>query len=166
MPEQLCGSGCSGAIPERVSNDVQGLGGGLERFGGSGAVWGKSAKPLARTVEVVGGPSRCAGPGRVSGRFGGSLGGRLVWRCGKCEQLCFGGSGAGLVALKRSRGCGTVGVRAEGWEGVWKGLGDLRQSGGGSASLASARTLARTVELWGVRASRCVGLPVLERSRR
>ena len=43
--EQLCGSGCSGAIQklgkvlqgsEDVSNDVQGLGGGLERFGGSG----------------------------------------------------------------------------------------------------------------------------------
>ena len=47
--EQLCGSGCSGTIQrlgkvlqgsEDVSNDVQGLEGGLERFGESGTVWG------------------------------------------------------------------------------------------------------------------------------
>ena len=90
MPKQLCGSGCSGTIPERVSNNVQGLGGGLERFGGSGAVWGKSAslacpRTLARTVELWGVRADVWGLGRVetSGGFGGSLGGRLVWHVSK-----------------------------------------------------------------------------------
>ena len=65
---------------EDVSNDVQAL----ERFGGSGAVWGKSAslacpRTLARTVEL--------------------------W-----------------------------GVRADVWEGVWRGLGVWGQSGGSGVS--------------------------------
>ena len=57
---------CSGTIQnlegfwirsDNVSNDVQRLGEGLERFGGSGAVWGRSAecpKTLARSVEMWG----------------------------------------------------------------------------------------------------------------
>ena len=77
---------CSGTIQnlerfwirsEDVSNDVQGLGEGLERFGGSGA---------ARTVELWGVRADVWGlAGRVetSGGFGGSLGGRLVWHVSK-----------------------------------------------------------------------------------
>ena len=47
------------------------------------------------------------------------------------------------------RGLRTSRTTFRGWKGVWRGLGDL---GGKSASLACPRTLARTVELWGVRA--------------
>ena len=65
-----CPSSCAGLAalgPERVSNDVQGLGGGLERFGGSG-LW-----------NCGGSEQMC----ETSGGFGGSLGGRLVWHVSK-----------------------------------------------------------------------------------
>ena len=75
MPEQLCGSGCSDTIPERVLNDVQGLGGGLERFGGSGAVWGKSASGMSQNPSkdcgTVGSEQMCGAWEGVWRRLGG-----------------------------------------------------------------------------------------------
>ena len=82
------------------------------------------------------------------GALGAVWGGQLVWHvpqpskeCGdvESEQLC----GSGCSGTIQMLGKVLQGVSAEdvsndvqGLEGVWRGLGNLEQSGGGSASLA------------------------------
>ena len=71
------------------------------------------------------------------------------------------------TALEGSEGLGGgLGGSGEGsraWEGFWRGLGGFGRSLGRSASLACPTTLARSVEMWEVRAAVWVWLLCLER---
>ena len=60
-------------------------------------------------------------------------------------------------------GLGVWGKVPRAWEGFWRGLGGFGRSLGRSASLACPTTLARSVEMWEVRAAVWVWLLCLER---